>query len=55
MYIFMRLFGRLPMFSSSPAMTVALYLPTLELSAPTPPIVDMCFETDLMKIFPWTV
>ena len=54
-YICVCLSGRLLMFSSSPALTVALYLPTLELSAPTPPIVDIFFGTGLMKMFLWTV
>jgi len=43
------------MFSSSPALTVALYLPTLELLAPTPPIVDYVSGTGLMEMFLWTV
>ena len=40
---------------SLPGVTVALYLPMLELSALTPPIVDYFFGTGLMKMFLWTV
>ena len=40
---------------SLPVMTVARYLLMLELSAPTPPIVDNFFGTGLMKVFLWTV
>ena len=36
-------------------MNVALYLPMLELSALTPPIVDYFFGTGLMEMFLWTV
>ena len=57
-YIYIYIYVFLPglsYFSSSPGVTVALYLPMLELSAPTPPIVDYFFGTGLMNMFLWTV
>jgi len=54
-YIYICLSGRLSSFLTSGSVIVALYLPMLELSAPTPPIVDYLFGTSLMKMFLWTV
>jgi len=53
-YIYMS-FWKVSWFFFISSIDVALYLPTLELSAPTPPIVDMFLQTGLMKMFLWTV
>ena len=53
-YIYMASGGCL-FYLSLPGVTVALYLPMLELSALTPPIVDYFSGTGLMKTFLWTV
>ena len=54
-YIYICLSGSSVILSHLKGMNVALYLPMLELSAPTPPIVDYFFGTGLMKVFLWTV
>ena len=43
-YSYIYVFWRESISLSLPVMTVALYLPMAELSAPTPPIVDMFFR-----------
>ena len=48
-------FWKVVLFFTSGSVIVALYLPTLELLAPTPPIADYFLKTGLMKMFPWTV
>ena len=53
-YMYMS-FWKVVLFLTSGSVIVALYLPTLELSAPTPPIVDNFFGTGLMEMFLRTV
>ena len=55
-YIYLQIWQLCYFFSSERhECSTLLYLPMLELSAPTPPIVDYLFGTGLMNMFLWTV